>query len=82
MKKIFAFLFFLVFSMAIFTTYAFAYIDPATVSVIFSVIAGIVVTVGAAVGFYWRRIVRFFKKKNNADEYDEEYDDSEDEDDE
>lgn len=87
-KKIALFTFFFVMAMVMFTVTAFAYIDPSSVTFIVQVVAGIVVAAGAAVGFYWRRITRWFKKKfgkNNEEdegEYEYEEEDGEESDDE
>jgi len=37
------------------------YIDPATTAMVTQIIAGIVISVGVAVGLFWRRIVLFFQ---------------------
>ncbi len=80
MKKLLAFFTFFILSMVLCITYAFAYIDPSAMTYIIQIIAGAVIAIGAAFGFYWRRIKRAVRKKKNKDQFDE--DDEEDEDDE
>ena len=79
MKKLLAFLTFFILSMVLCITYAFAYIDPSAMTYIVQIVAGAVIAIGAAFGFYWRRIKRAVRKKKNKDQFDE--DDEEDEDD-
>lgn len=79
MKKFFTFLAFFVLSMMLCITYAMAYIDPSAMTYIIQIIAGAVIAVGAALGFYWRRVKRAVRRKKNKDQYDDE-DDEDDED--
>lgn len=45
------------------SSYAFAYLDPATLTYVIQIVAGVVIAGGAAVGIFWKRIRLFFKKK-------------------
>lgn len=52
---------------AFFTTAAFAYLDPGTLTYVVSMIAGLVIAGGAALAIFRRKIVLFFRnlgKKN------------------
>lgn len=49
---------------SLFITQAAAYIDPATTSYVIQIVVGIVIAVGTAVGIFWNKIARLFKKKN------------------
>ncbi len=80
MKKLLSFFTFFVLSMMLCITYAMAYIDPSAMTYIIQIIAGAVIAIGAALGFYWRRLKRAVRKKKNKDLYDE--DDEEDDEDE
>lgn len=51
----------------ILTQSCFAYIDPATTSLIIQIIAGVVIACGTAVGIFWSRIKRKFKKKTDEE---------------
>lgn len=56
-----------------------AYIDPSAMTYIIQIIAGVAIAAGAAFGFYWRRIKRFFtKNKDNAYVVDDDDDDDDD----
>ena len=48
----------------VFTIHAAAYIDPATTSYIIQIIAGIVIAAGTAIGIFWNKLKRKFKKKD------------------
>ena len=78
MKKFFTFLAFFVLSMMLCITYAMAYIDPSAMTYIIQIIAGAVIAVGAALGFYWRRVKRAVRRKKNKDQYDDEDDEDDD----
>ena len=41
--------------MLIFSTTAFAYLDPSVMTYAIQVVAGVVIAVGAVIGIYWRR---------------------------
>lgn len=68
MKKALSFLFYFAMAMTMFTTFAFAYIDPSAMTYLIQIIAGIVIACGAAFGFYWRKLKRSFRKKNEEAE--------------
>ena len=40
-----------------------AYIDPSSMTYIIQIIAGVAVALGAGIGLYWKRIVRFFSRR-------------------
>ena len=46
----------------------FAYIDPSSMTYLIQIIAGVVIAAGAGVGFYWKRIKRYFRNKRLARE--------------
>lgn len=64
-KKLLRFAFYTLGSAVILTGSCFAYIDPATTSLIIQIIAGVVIACGTAVGIFWSRIKRKFKKKSD-----------------
>jgi len=37
------------------------YIDPATTAMVTQIVAGVVISVGVAIGLFWRRIALFFQ---------------------
>lgn len=45
-----------------------AYIDPSSMTYLIQIIAGVVVAAGAGVGFYWKRIRRYFRNKKREKE--------------
>lgn len=51
--------------MTIFTPKCYAYLDPATTSYVIQIVAGIVIACGAAVGIFWNKITRKFRKKKD-----------------
>lgn len=79
MKKLLAFFTFFILSMVLCVTYAMAYIDPSAMTYIIQIVAGAVIAIGAALGFYWRRLKRAVRKKKNKDLYDDEDEEDEDE---
>ena len=72
-KKMAKFTYFFVAFMMLFSTYAFAYLDPSTMTYAIQAVAGVVIAVGAAVGIYWHKLKRAVKgnkkaeKKDNSD---------------
>ena len=49
----------------------YAYVDPATLTYVIQIVAGVCIAGGVAVGVYWRKIKKFFQKdktvtKNNT----------------
>ena len=53
------FTFFLILAMP---THAWAYVDPATLTYVVQIIAGVFIAGGVAVGVYWRKIKKLFSK--------------------
>ena len=67
-KKILRFAFYSIGAAVILTQSCFAYIDPATTSLIIQIIAGVIIGCGTAVGIFWNRIKRRLKKKKGEPE--------------
>ena len=57
------FTFFLILSMP---THAWAYVDPATLTYVVQIIAGVFIAGGVAVGVYWRKIKKLFSKDKTS----------------
>ena len=53
------FTFFLILAMP---THAWAYVDPATLTYVVQIIAGVFIAGGVAVGVYWRKIKKLFSR--------------------
>ena len=68
MKKLLAYLYFIVCFSLILSTPAYAYLDPSVMTYTVQVVAGIAVAVGAVVGIYWRRAQRKVQEKLGIDE--------------
>ena len=47
----------------LFCTNVAAYVDPATTSYVIQIVAGVVIACGTAVGIFWNKIKRKFKKE-------------------
>ncbi len=82
MKKVLSFLYFFICAMLLFSVSALAYIDPAAMTFMIQIFAGLAIAIGATFGLYYRKIRRFFRKLFNKDgaavdnwEYDENDDD-------
>lgn len=45
-----------------------AYIDPSSMTYLIQIVAGVVVAATAGIGFYWKRIRRYFRNKKRARE--------------
>ena len=43
-----------------------AYVDPATLTYVVQIVAGVVIAGGVAVGVYWRKIKKFFSKDKSV----------------
>lgn len=43
-----------------------AYVDPATLTYVVQIVAGVFIAGGVAVGVYWRKIKKFFSKDKNV----------------
>jgi len=54
--------------MTILTQTCCAYLDPATTSYVIQIIAGVVIACGAAIGIFWNKITRKFRKKSDIEE--------------
>lgn len=50
------------------STTSFAYLDPSVMTFMIQIIAGVVVTVGAVVGIYWRKAKKKAMEKLHIDE--------------
>lgn len=68
MKKIFARMFFAVGLVVVFSTTAFAYLDPSVMTYTIQVVAGVIVAVGAVIGIYWRKAKKRVQDKLGIDE--------------
>ncbi|MCI8622558.1 MAG: hypothetical protein HFG26_02725 [Provencibacterium sp.] len=54
--------------MLIFSTTAFAYLDPSVMTYAIQVVAGLVIAVGAVIGIYWRKAKKKVQNKLGIDE--------------
>ncbi len=63
MKKLIKYLYYSAALALLLTVSSAAYIDPSAMTYIIQIIAGVAIAAGAAFGFYWRRIKRFFTKE-------------------
>ena len=67
MNKVFSvvkFTYFYVPSLFLFSTVAFAYIDPSAVTYVIQAVAGAVIAIGALITVFRHKIIAFFKKGN------------------
>ena len=67
MNKVFSvvkFTYFYVASLVLFSTVAFAYIDPSAVTYVIQAVAGAVIAIGALITVFRHKIIAFFKKGN------------------
>ena len=79
MKKLIKYLYYSAALALLLTVSSAAYIAPSAMTYIIQIIAGVAIAAGAAFGFYWRRIKRFFtKNKDNAYVVDDDDDDDDD----
>ena len=65
MNKVFSvvkFTYFYVASLFLFSTVAFAYIDPSAVTYVIQAVAGAVIAIGALITVFRHKIIAFFKK--------------------
>lgn len=44
----------------------YAYVDPATLTYVIQIVAGVFIAGGVAVGVYWRKIKKFFQKDKTS----------------
>ena len=79
MKKLIKYLYYSAALALLLTVSSAAYIDPSAMTYIIQIVAGAVIAIGAALGFYWRRLKRAVRKKKNKDLYDDEDEEDEDE---
>ena len=63
MKKLVSFVYFFIAATLMTLRTAHAYIDPSSMTYLIQIIAGAAIAVGAGVGFYWKRIRRYFRNK-------------------
>lgn len=68
MKKALHILFLTLCTVVMLSSYAFAYVDPAVMTMTAQTIAGAVIAVGAVVGMCWRRAKKKVSKKLGIDE--------------
>lgn len=54
--------------LVVFSTTAFAYLDPSVMTYTIQVVAGVVVAVGAVIGIYWRRAKKKVQNTLGIDE--------------
>ena len=67
MNKVFSvvkFTYFYVAGLFLFSTVAFAYIDPSAVTYVIQAVAGAVIAIGALITVFRHKIIAFFKKGN------------------
>ena len=64
MKKALVFLYFFLLTVVAMWAYAFAYLDPSSMTYVIQIVAGVAIAASAGIGFYWKRIRRFFRRKN------------------
>lgn len=60
--KISKFAYFYIAGMFLFSTFAFAYIDPSAVTYVIQAVAGAVIAIGALLTVFRHKIIAFFKK--------------------
>lgn len=60
--KITKFAYFYIAGMFLFSTFAFAYIDPSAVTYVIQAVAGAVIAIGALLTVFRHKIIAFFKK--------------------
>lgn len=62
--KITKFVYFYIAGLFLFSTVAFAYIDPSAVTYVIQAVAGAVIAIGALITVFRHKIIAFFKKGN------------------
>ncbi len=60
-KRLLGVLYFSFWISALFTKTAHAYIDPATTSYLFQIVAGLFIACGASIAIFWKKIVVWIK---------------------
>lgn len=68
MRKVLTRTMFAIGLMFIFSTTAYAYLDPSVMTYTIQVVAGVVVAVGAVIGVYWRKAKKKVQDKLGIDE--------------
>lgn len=68
MRKMFLVLYLTLCFLFLFSTTAYAYIDPSTTTFLVQSVAGVAIAIGAAVVMYWRRAKKKISKKLGIDE--------------
>ena len=69
--KISKFAYFYIAGMFLFSTFAFAYIDPSAVTYVIQAVAGVLIALGAAFTIFRHKIFAFFKKNKKSGEAEE-----------
>ena len=64
MLRITKFVYFYIAGLFLFSTVAFAYIDPSAVTYVIQAVAGAVIAIGALITVFRHKIIAFFKKGN------------------
>ena len=59
---VFSFVFYYIAGLFLFSTVAFAYIDPSAVTYVIQAVAGAVIAIGALLTMFRHKIIAFFKK--------------------
>ncbi len=68
LQKVLGFTYFSVCGMMLFSTYAFAYIDPGAMTYLVQIIAGVFIGGGAILGVYWNRLKRKVRGKDKEED--------------
>ncbi|HNW85973.1 MAG TPA: hypothetical protein PLP25_02410 [Candidatus Limiplasma sp.] len=63
MKKALIFVYFFLLTILTTWAYAFAYLDPSSMTYVIQIVAGVAIAASAGIGFYWKRIRRYFRRK-------------------
>ncbi len=67
-RNISVFILYFILGIFLFSSTASAYIDPSAMTYIIQIVVGIIIASGAALGFYFKKIKRKFKKKHEEQE--------------
>lgn len=78
MKKLPRYAFYMTCCAILLTQPCSAYLDPASTSYIIQIVVGIVIACGTALGIFWTRLKRVFKRRKNDTEQQLPQDDNED----
>ena len=63
MRKTVIFIYFFLLTIVATWTYAFAYLDPSSMTYVIQIVAGVAIAASAGIGFYWKRIRRYFRRR-------------------